>query len=109
MSSTGSTKQRIIGTFSNFRGVTVSFEEGEACDYLRMRAAQVASLTLITSGPGFDAWSDVVKDNLRWLLSGLAEEVEAVIPIALHEAQHEAGQSCTRSVAVGRDGGADRG
>jgi hypothetical protein len=75
-----------IGKYSDFPGVQISIYEGDAGDYLAMRGAQLAALIALFAAEGFEHQPSSVKNNVRWLASNLADEINHVIPIALKDA-----------------------
>lgn len=83
-------KNKILGTVAmHSDGVTLVISGAGAYDHCLMRAAQLSALTNILSGDGFvtfELYSDTVKDNVMWLVSSLACELEAMLPIVRKEA-----------------------
>jgi hypothetical protein len=77
---------KLLGTYSNFPGVQVSVFDGDAGDYLAMRAAQLAALTTLIAMEGFESQSVAIKNSARWLLADISNEVNLLIPLALKEA-----------------------
>lgn len=75
-----------LGTYSNFPGMQVSIYDGDAGDYLAMRAAQLAALVSLMAMEGFEHQTVATKNNARWLLADLGNEINHLIPIALKEA-----------------------
>jgi hypothetical protein len=78
--------QKLLGVYSNFPGMQVSVFDGDAGDYLAMRAAQLAALASLMAMEGFEHQNTATKNNARWLLADLGNEINHLIPIALKEA-----------------------
>lgn len=65
-------------------------EDGAAYDQVHMRSAQLSSLLMLMrmeDAQNFRNLADGVQLNLMWLAAGLAEEVEAMLPLVAKE-QH---------------------
>lgn len=74
-----------LGVFSHLPGAQVMVFEG-AGDYLSMRAAQSAALADLMAMEEFEIQSTSTKNNARWLLASLVNEITYLIPVALKEA-----------------------
>lgn len=75
-----------IGSFSVFPGIQVLIFEGDAGDYLAMRAAQLTALMSLFASEGFEQQPAAIKSDVRWLASSLSSEINHLIPVALKEA-----------------------
>jgi hypothetical protein len=67
-------------------------EFGAAQDHANMRAGQLSSLLMLMRGDdaqGFRRLADRAQQDLMWLASQLADEVEAMLPIIADEVRKE--------------------
>lgn len=67
---------------------TLLLEEGAAYDQAHMRAGQLSSLLMlmrVDDASGFRNISDAQQLSLMWLASQLADELQAVLPLAAKE------------------------
>jgi len=71
---------------------TFLVEDGAAYDQASMRADQLSSLLLlmrVDGARGFLQIGDEVQLNLMWLASQLADELQAMLPLAAQEQRQE--------------------
>lgn len=77
-------ESEFIGFYQINNEVQISVRHKGAVDYASMRAAQLNALLHLTYGAGgdeFRKWSNEIQDNVMWLASTLADEIEHLIPI----------------------------
>lgn len=88
-------KNKILGTVKlATSGIDlVVTNEGGAFDYCEMRTAQLAALTAIIYGEGYETFklhNEDIQGNVLWLINELASEVNKLLPIVCLEAEKQA-------------------
>jgi hypothetical protein len=88
-------KNEILGTIKLApSGIDlVVTNEGGAFDYCEMRTAQLAALTTIIYGEGYETFklhNEDIQSNVLWLVNELATEVNKLLPIVYLEAEKQA-------------------
>jgi hypothetical protein len=71
---------------------TFLVEDGAAYDQAHMRAGQLAGLLMlmrVDDASGYRMLGDDMQRNLMWLASQMADEVQAVLPLAAKEQRQE--------------------
>jgi hypothetical protein len=71
---------------------TFLVEDGAAYDQAHMRAGQLSGLLMllrVDGASGFRVLGDDMQLNLMWLASQLADELQAVLPLAAQEQRQE--------------------
>lgn len=84
---TNETQDEIIGSYELANGVIVSIKAGYAAEYADMVAGQLHGITLVTEESELDEWNDQIKNNVRWLMSGLAGQLTKLLPIVQDDAE----------------------
>lgn len=72
---------------------TFLVEDGSAYDQAHMRACQLSGLLMlmrVDGASGFRMVGDEMQHNLMWLASQLADELQAVLPLAAKEQRQDA-------------------
>lgn len=69
------------GSYKIDNGATVSIEAGNATGYAGMRAAQLSALTAVMVCDDFQRYNDSIQNNVIWLVSNIAQELENLITI----------------------------
>nr|WP_315467283.1 hypothetical protein [uncultured Undibacterium sp.] len=62
--------------------------QGGASDYCEMRAAQLSALTTIVCGDGYETfkrYNEEIQSDVLFLINGLAQEIQQLIPIVCLE------------------------
>jgi hypothetical protein len=88
-------KNEVLGTINlSPNGVNlVVTNEGGVFDYCEMRTAQLAALTAIVYGEGYESfklYNEEIQGSLLWLTNGLATEVNKLLPIVCLESEKRA-------------------